>query len=61
MRYHHQYAIRTHTFTCVFPYHLDADGLQRVLEGREGSLSQLLTFQYLALVPILIHLKLPVF
>ena len=23
----------------MFPYHLDADGLQRVLDGREGSLS----------------------
>jgi hypothetical protein len=55
MRYH-QYAINTRTFTCVFSYHLDADGLQRVLDGREESLSQLLTFQCLSLVPTLIRL-----
>jgi hypothetical protein len=56
VHYHHQYAINTRMFTCVFPYHLDADGLQRVLDGREGSLSQLLTFQSLSFVPILTRL-----
>ena len=40
----------------MFPNHLDADGLQRVLDGREGCLSQLLTFRCLSLVPILIRL-----
>ena len=50
MSYPHQYAIITRTFTCVFP-HLEANGLQCYLDGREGSLSQLFTFQCLSLVP----------